>query len=93
MNKEALVREINGQTARLLDTYTKKDLAAKGVQQQEREIAEYDIIIREVRGILETLQFTLQTEGFVNLPEKKDPVEMPAHTKMDEVTKALMRGD
>lgn len=92
MNKEALVTEINGQTAKLLELYTKKEIALKNIEKQKVEINELEIAIRETRGILETLRFTLQTDGFTNLPETREQVQMPANTTMDEVTKALRRG-
>ena len=79
MNLEALTQEIQGQTLKLLELYTKKDSLIKTIETEKEQLIMLDGQIRELNGIIQTLNFTLQTNGFTNLPadSQKQPVNPP----------------
>jgi len=79
MDKEALTTEISGQTLKLLELYTKKDGILTAMKEEEKQLAVLEQQIKELGGIIQTLNFVLQTDGFTNLPAdaKKQPVSTP----------------
>jgi len=85
MDKDAIVKELNGQTLKVLDLYTKKDQALKMVEQGKKQLAELEPQIKELNGIIQTLQFMIQTDGFSNVelasPPQGKPFKLSDHIK------------
>ena len=79
MNREALTQEINGQTLKLLEFYSKKDAILNNIEEEKKQLLEIEKQIRESSGVIQTLNFTLQTDGFANMPAdaQKQPVSLP----------------
>jgi hypothetical protein len=67
MNQEAAMQELNGQTLKLLDLYSKKETALKSIEDGGKQLVELDLQIRELSGIIQTLNFLIRTEGFTKL--------------------------
>jgi len=89
MNKEAAIKELNGQTLKLLDLYVKQEKLVQKMKPDQIELENIKLEIKELTGILQTLQFTIQTDGFVNMPELMQPTTLPSHTTLKDVNKAL----
>lgn len=92
MNEEAVARELNGQVLKLLEMYQRKEQLLDTVKKAEKELDELTKAIRNSDGVIQTLQFMVQTKGFINMDEAvqgRQPVELPSHTNLSEVNAAL----
>lgn len=69
MNKEAIAGEMNGQMAKLIENFQRKEEVYKKIRNAEEELKDIEMMIKESLGILQTLQFILTTDGFTKLPK------------------------
>lgn len=70
MNKEAIVMEMNGHMAKLIENYQRKDQVSAQIKESEIELKKIELAIQEAKGVLQTLQFLLATDGFTNIPNQ-----------------------
>jgi len=92
MNKEAVLKELNGQMLKVVELYQRKEQLLETVKKAEKEIEELVSIIKNSDGVIQTLQFMIQSEGFTDfssVQQESRPVELPSHTTINDVSKAL----
>jgi len=92
MNKEAVVQELNGQVVKLLELFQRKEKLIETIKKAKKEMEELTSMIKNADGVIQTLQFMVQSDGFTNLgavKQGRQPVEVPGHTNLNEVSKTL----
>ena len=82
MDTEMLLKELNGQLARLVEAYNKKSTLEKEIEDKKAELNQLDVTIKELNAIIQTLQVIYTTNGFTNL-ENIQPQQQFESTQME----------
>lgn len=67
MNQEAAMKELTGQTLKLAEQFTRKEQILENIDKEKVELEEIKLAIKNIEGIIQTLQFLVQTNGFENM--------------------------
>ena len=76
MNQEAAMKELTGQTLKLAEQFKRKEEILANMEKENAELEEIKLTVKNLDGIIQTLQFLVQTNGFENV-QGMEPQPVP----------------